>query len=166
MCKVLNPTHHPNQGWHFIRKTDWLRLTHGILSHLLSNDVWISLFFASLPGFPVLAPGQPASTSQHSSLVLGPTSSKAPWSLCLSTPRVLPAAGLDPAWMGCFGGREAYLKLIWWEPLAAAITSSVTPLQLLNMLPEMVKSTDKRVFGNLSTFQPNLNTLNIHLGVY
>lgn len=57
-------------------------------------------------------------------------------------------------------------KLIWWEHLAAAITSSVTPIQLLNMLIEMVESTDDRVLGYFSTFQPNLPTPNISLGVH
>lgn len=69
--------------------------------------------------------------------------------------------------MGCLlKGIPVVGKLIWWEHLAAVITSSVTPFQLLNMLIEMVKSTDKRVFGNLSTSQPNLPTPNIHLGVH
>lgn len=69
--------------------------------------------------------------------------------------------------MGCLlKGIPVVGKLIWWEHLAAVITSSVTPFQLLNMLIEMVKSTDKRAFRNLSTSQPNLPTPNIHLGVH
>lgn len=77
------------------------------------------------------------------------------------------AAGLDPAWMGCLlEGIPVVGKLIWWEHLAAAITSSVTPIQLLNMLIEMVESTDDRVLGYFSTFQPNLPTPNISLGVH
>lgn len=76
-------------------------------------------------------------------------------------------AGLDPAWMGCLlEGIPVARKLIQWEHLAAVITSSETPLQLLNMLIEMVKSTDKRVLGNLSTSQPNLPPPDSHLGVH
>lgn len=103
-------------------------------------------FFASLPGFPVLVPGQPASTSQHPSLVLGPTSTKAPWSLCLSTTAVLlpcsrAGSSMDGMSFGGYScGREAHL-------VGAVITSSVTPFQFLYVLIEMVKSTDKRVLG-------------------
>lgn len=56
--QVLNPTHHPTTTIRVL--SGRLAQTHGILSHLLSNDVWILLFFCQ-PAWLSCACSWPAS---------------------------------------------------------------------------------------------------------